>query len=155
VLLISPYIRLRIALQAFLNLVRWVVYEAHIETLELWTSVNAIIWGAWLFNPWMTVFNEHNIYATMALIPEWTWGAVAILAGCLQIAGRLYGHPSTIRIGARTLAALWMFGAAAIAVQNWRWASIITYPMMAAASLLVSYRAASYAKRAAPRPWEL
>jgi hypothetical protein len=48
-----------------------------------------------------------------------------------------------------------MFGAAAIAMQNWRWLSIITYPMLALASLLVSYRAASYPKRAARRPWEL
>jgi hypothetical protein len=141
-------------LNGLLDLLHWIVIEAHIETLELWTSVNAIMWGAWLLNPWMTVFNEHNIYATMALVPEWTWGALAMIAGGLQIAGRLYGHPRTIRIGARTLAALWMFGAAAIAVQNWRWASIITYPMMAAASMLVSYRADPHPKRAATRPWE-
>ena len=101
-----------------------------------------MLWGLWLLNPWMNVFSATSIYATMAWVPEWLWGVVAILAGCLQVAGRFYGRPSLIRGGARILAGLWMFGAAAIAVSNWRFASIITYPMMAAASVFVSYRAA-------------
>ena len=120
---------------------RWVVFDAHIETLEMWTTVNAILWGAWLFNPWMNVFTITSIYATMALVPEPVWGLTAVVGGCLQLAGRIQGRPLLIRYGARTLAALWMFGGAAIAVSNWRFASLITYPMMAAASLFVSFRA--------------
>lgn len=130
--------------RSFADLLRWVAFEAHIETLELWTTVNAFIWGAWLINPWMDVFNIASIYATMARIPEVVWGLTAVTAACVQLWGRLNGHPRMIRYGARTIAALWMFGAAAIAWQNWRWASIITYPMMAAASLFVSFRAVSY-----------
>ena len=139
--------------RACVDLVQWAVYEAHIETLELWTSINAIIWGVWLLNPWMDVFAVTNIYATMSRVPEWMWGAAALIAGWAQIQGRLMGHPRMIQFGARTLACLWMFGAAAIAVSNWRLASIITYPMMAAASLLVSYRSSGYPKRPVTVPW--
>jgi hypothetical protein len=148
--------RCRAVAISFCDLCRWVVHEAHIETLELWTTMNAILWGAWLANPYTDIFAPNrNIFSTMSVLPEWVWGSVAIAGGALQIAGRLKGHPHLIRWGARMLAALWMFGAAAIAMQNWRWLSIITYPMLALASLLVSYRAASYPKRAARRPWEL
>lgn len=144
-------VSIRRPLRALADLFRWVVFDAHIEMLEMWTSINGIIWGAWLLNPWMNVFTQTNIYSTMAKVPEWMWGAVALLAGCMQIQGRLMGQPRLIQYGARTLAGLWMFGAAALAVSNWRFASIITYPMMACASLLVSHRAAVDRSANAPR----
>ena len=127
--------------QKFTEFIRFVVFFADVTALELWTGFNAFIWGAWLINPFVDVFTVGSLYTTMARIPEVVWGFVAMTAASAQIVGRLNGHPIMIRYAARTIAGLWMFGAATIAWQNWRWASIITYPMMAAASLFVSFRA--------------
>ncbi len=133
--------------QARKDLVEWVLFEAHVEPLELWTTVNAFLWGAWLVNPFMDVFASSVHYDTMQYLTENLWGCIAILGATMQLAGRLYGRPLFIRYGARTLAALWMFGAVALAVANWRMASIITYPLLSAASLLVSYRSVVYSPR--------
>lgn len=133
---------------ALKDLTDWILYDAHIEPLELWTMANAFLWGAWLVNPLMHLFaSEPVTYGTMQYVNESVWGIVAIVGALVQLAGRLYGRPRLIRVGARTLAALWMFGAVALAWQNWRQASIITYPMLSLASLLVSFRALPYSSR--------
>ena len=124
------------------DLIHWVVFEAHIEPLELWTTLNALTWGLWLMNPWMDVFST-VYYMGMSRMPEGAWGAIAVTGAVVQLAGRLTGHPRLIRSGARVLAMLWMFGAVALAMQNWRFATIVMYPAIACASLLVSYRASA------------
>ena len=127
--------------RAFRGHVAFCLYEAPAEPIELWTAINAFIWGAWLANPWMDVFTG-SYYLGMARLPESVWGTFAMCAAVAQLAGRLTGRAWLIRIGAKGIAALWMFGAGALAMQNWRFAANITYPMMAALSVFVSYRAA-------------
>lgn len=128
---------------AFVDYVAYCLDEAPVETLELWTSINALLWGAWLANPLMNVFTVVFYGGMLKVAPESAWGLFAMTAASVQLWGRLTGHPRAIRWGGTALAALWMFAAGAIAYQNWRLASIVTYPMMGAASLFVSYRAAS------------
>ena len=134
----------RSAWRAFADFTAFVVFEAHVEPVEWYTAVNAFLWGAWLANPWMDVFG-HGYYMGMQRVPESVWGGVAMIAAAVQILGRLTGCPRVIRVGAIALVGLWLFGAGALAIQNWRFASLVTYPMMALASVLVAYRAA-------PRP---
>lgn len=133
----------------FRRLVAWLAFDAQIELLETWTAVNAILWGLWVANPFADLFATAPGFLTMAEVPEWLWGCTVLSAGALQLLGRLHDRPLWRRIGARTLACCWMFAAGALAWQNWRWLSSVTYPMLAMASLLVSYRAHGYP---APRP---
>lgn len=140
----------RLAWVGVKDLVGYVVYEAPIEGLELWTTLNALLWGAWLLVPWFDVFGS-GFYGWMATVMhESLWGAIACTAATIQLMGRITGRLVLIRIGARTLAGLWMFAGTFIAMGDWRLASIVTYSMMSAASMLVSYRAQLIAVRLRP-----
>lgn len=130
----------------------WVIYEAHIEALELFTAINGFVWGVWIANPLVNIFATVPGFATMALVPQAVWGLFGIVASLTLLLGRLRGRPHWQRAGARALACLWMFVVGCLAYQNWRWPATVMYLMLAAGALLVSYRAIPAPRRPAERP---
>lgn len=46
-----------------------------------------IIWGAWIANPFWTVFDRAQLYSWMNIMPEWVWGTIAIIVGIFMIYG--------------------------------------------------------------------
>ena len=128
--------------RAFADLVVWCVFVAHVESIELWSAFNVFAWGAWLVIPTFDVFSRGFYIGMAALAPESVWGGIAIAAAVLQLYGRLTGRRALIRFGATGIAMLWWFADGALMVQNWRFASTITYASLGALSLFVSWRAA-------------
>ena len=133
--------------RAFADFTAFVVFEAHVEPVELWTAGNAFVWGIWLANPLFVVFQKGFYLGMAQLAPESAWGLFAATAAVVQIYGRLTGRPSLITLGGQGIAALWIFAAGALAVQNWHFATTVMYPMIAILSLFVSWRAAVYPYR--------
>jgi hypothetical protein len=60
------------------------VNTAAIIILGIYTTV----WGFWVANPFWTVFDQAPLYDWMSrVMPEWSWGAIAIAVGLLMIHG--------------------------------------------------------------------
>lgn len=123
------------------SLFEWVAFDARVEVIEWWSATNALVWGLWIFNPYVDVFSTVPGFATMAIIPEWVWGLYAIVASSVQLYGRRKHDLRLERYGSRGLVVLWLFVAGCLIYQNWRWPATVLYPMLALASFLVSYRA--------------
>jgi mannose/fructose/N-acetylgalactosamine-specific phosphotransferase system component IIC len=70
--------QVRTAWAAFAALVDHVVHEANPEGLQLWTAVNAFLWGAWLLVPWFDVFSMGGYGSMAAVLPEGIWGLIAV-----------------------------------------------------------------------------
>jgi hypothetical protein len=50
------------------------------------TAVYTILWGAWVANPFWTVFTQASLYSGLEQIaPEWFWGWLAIVTGVLAM----------------------------------------------------------------------
>ena len=59
-----------------------------------------MLWGCWVAAPWWDVFTRAHVYSYMlSLAPEWTWGAVAIVAGFAMILGVLANSYRSLTMG--------------------------------------------------------
>lgn len=68
------------------------ISQATILILGAYTA----LWGLWLVNPFWTVFSQAGLYSQMAAImPEWCWGSIAIVAGIGMVLGALKGSADT------------------------------------------------------------
>jgi hypothetical protein len=65
-----------------------------------------MLWGAWVANPFWSVFSRAPLYDAMASIaPEWAWGLFAIFIGCVILYGVL--KPSYKTLTRAAWAACW------------------------------------------------
>jgi hypothetical protein len=75
------------------------------------TGIYTILWGAWVANPFWSVFGSAELYSIMhALWPEPVWGLIAICCGLLMIYGMIHPSEKTLRRGA--------------AIGGWHWLMI-------------------------------
>lgn len=52
-------------------------------------GVFTVVWGFWVGNPWWSVFDRAPLYDAMRIVPEFVWGAIAIITGLAMIHGVL------------------------------------------------------------------
>lgn len=122
--------------------VRWLLFCADIEPLETWISVVAVLWGIWLANPHVNVFATSPGFASMQFVaPQWVWGVLVGGVGVVQILARFAEHNTIRKWTALSQAALWTAVGLALAWQNWRFLSTVTYSALTVGSMWVAYRA--------------
>jgi hypothetical protein len=92
----------------------------------------SLLWGIWVSNPWWTVFDNAHIFDFMTvLMPEWVWGALAILVGCTMLFGVVRNSYQSLRWGALTGFYFWLFGAITFFLGDWQNTGGITLLMVA------------------------
>lgn len=92
----------------------------------------SLLWGVWVINPWWTVFDNAHIFDFMTvLMPEWVWGALAILVGCTMLFGVVRNSYQSLRWGALTGFYFWLFGAITFFLGDWQNTGGITLLMVA------------------------
>lgn len=71
-------------------------------------SMYAILWGAWVSNPFWDTFGKSKIYANLAYIfPEWVWGGMALFIGVMSVFCVLKGRLRCLRCLSKAGALLW------------------------------------------------
>lgn len=76
------------------------------------------VWGAWIANPFWSVFSRAPLYDAMAVFaPEWVWGLFAIIVGIVMIYGVLKPSYRTLSNGAL--------------VSTWHWTTICVFYFVA------------------------
>lgn len=68
-----------------------------------------VTWGAWLANPFWSVFTSAAVYSALgAIFCEFIWGCIAIAAGLVIMRGALKPSYNNLHIGAFTAALFWL-----------------------------------------------
>lgn len=118
---------------------RYTLYVLDALPIDLFCTVAALLWGAWLCLP-LDTFRSNTSYAAMAAIaPEWAWGSTLVTVALLHVVG-IFGELRGVRRTTSTaLALLWQTIAVSFALANPR-GTYILYPLLAAASLWVAVR---------------
>lgn len=102
----------------------------------LWVTlgVYTTVWGAWLFNPFWTVFRpEAGLYSTMAdFMPEWAWGLHAIIIGTAILVGVCCAWPRALWWGHIAGVYHWLLIAFFYGLGDWRNTGMITSITIAA-----------------------
>lgn len=64
-------------------------------------GIFTMVWGAWLANPFWTVFTQAPLYNYMAsFAPEWAWGGIAVAVGVVICYGAVQRSYRALTTGA-------------------------------------------------------
>src|SRR6478735_10097842 len=58
-----------------------------------------LMWGLWVVSPFWEVFTRADVYRHLAYLPEWFWGAFAIISGVVMIWGVVRGSWASLMRG--------------------------------------------------------
>jgi hypothetical protein len=90
------------------------------------------IWGVWVAVPFWSVFDTAQIFSFMTiLLPEWVWGAVAMVVGLVMIYGVVKPSFITLKNGALAGFYFWLFSSMNFFLGDWQNTGGITLFMIA------------------------
>lgn len=88
-----------------------ILSEHDTEPTELWGAFGLILYGAWLMLPFST-FGMSQVYADLAILPEWSWGLAFSIVGLACLVALRNGHRAWRRFAAIMAFLTWfMLGA--------------------------------------------
>jgi FtsH-binding integral membrane protein len=71
-------------------------------------GIYTVVWGAWVANPFWTVFDHAALYTSMAnFMPEYVWGIVAVAMGLITVYGAVKRHYAALVRGAASSGFFW------------------------------------------------
>ena len=87
--------------------------------LELVSALALVLFGLWMFNPWVDTFERYTNYAYLeAAAPEWAWGLGFTLFGGLALFGLGRGSVTFRRWGMLGVFTCRLFLLAAVTYQT-------------------------------------
>ena len=87
--------------------------------LELVSALALVLFGLWMFNPWVDTFERYTNYAYLgAVAPEWAWGFGFMFFGLLDLFGLGRGSVRLRRWGMLGVFTCRLFLLAAVAYQT-------------------------------------
>jgi len=90
-----------------------------------------ILWGLWMANPFWKVFPESKQYDWMArVMPEWGWGIIALLVGCIMCYGVVRDSFRSLSFGSFIGAVYWGLIATGYYIGDWRDTAGLTKTMI-------------------------
>lgn len=94
-------------------------------------GIFSILWGLWVANPFWTSFDEAKKYSWLKdVMPEWAWGAVAIVVGGVITFGVIKNSFQSLSTGALTGAMYWGVVSTGYYIGDWRDTAGLTKTMI-------------------------
>lgn len=115
------------------------LWNAHIEVVDLFLAWVMFAWGLWVMLPFNT-FRIESFREFAAYFPEPVWGVVYMLAGLAGIIGVLTYNYSIRRIHSVVAIFLWLFICVAFVSSNPATTGVVTYGSFALAQMWLFVR---------------